>query len=117
MPIEIILLEVHHPSLPRPVLAGFGLLDESAGRWEVRFSKDWGMIHDTDDRAVLEGMGDFLRSLDPLSALSILEQSSNVIRCSDRLEIRSASKFDDLVHQLDLLFCSIDDSRAMSAKV
>lgn len=109
MPIEIIWLEVHHPGLARPVCAGFGLLDAAAMRWEVRFLRHWEFIPNSEDRAVLEGMHDFLRCLEPLTALRLLSDSSNVVRCTDRLEVLGRTSFEELLEQLSVLLLNWND--------
>lgn len=103
MPVEIIWLEVHHPSLRNPVLGGFGLLDSPAAKWAVRFNSDWDCIPDSEERAVLEGIEEFLAPLDATTALQVLSESSNVIRCTNRLEVLSKTPFEDLLEHLSAL--------------
>lgn len=89
---DVIWIEVHYPGQP-PMLAGFVLLGSDAtGRPKVDVSmmRDWTFIPDQENRDVLSGMESFLQSLfaeSIESALDWLQQSSNVIRCSDRLRL------------------------------
>lgn len=112
MPVDLILLEAHLPGLPA-VLAGFILIDQEPAapvRVTVSMHKGWGFVRSEEDRDVLAGMEDYLRSLleeDLERGLSTLKEASNVIRCSDRLRlVGPAAEISVLSQQLDRLLLS-----------
>lgn len=94
--LEVIWIELHLPAVPA-TLAGFILLEIRHGRpvsAQVRMLADWSFLADPEDRRVLAGMEQLVRSMleeDLDGALSHLEQASNVIRCSQRLQLPGAA--------------------------
>lgn len=112
MPIDLIWLEAHLPGLPA-MLAGYILIGHERGSHNtlaVSLHKDWSFIP-SEDRDVLAGMEDYLRSLleeDLERGLSTLSEASNVIRCSDRLRLvgPKAVEVSGLSQQLDRLLLS-----------
>lgn len=96
MPIELILIEAHYPGRAA-VLAGFillgdGLQGETTGNRtaKVNLLKNWSFVPNEEDREVLEGMEECIRSLledDVERGIKTLEGASNVLRFSDPLQV------------------------------
>lgn len=96
MPIELILIEAHYPGRAA-VLAGFILLGGGLGNGstarrtaEVSLLRNWSFIPSEEDREVLEGMEECIRTLledDVDRGIKTLEGASNVLRFSNPLQV------------------------------
>lgn len=118
MPVELIWIEAHYPGRTA-VLAGFILLGNEATKErivEVSLLRDWSFVSSEDDREVLTGMEGFICSLlkdDLERGLAVLQNASNVLRVSDRLQvIGGKADISELRCQLNRLLLAADSGGA-----
>lgn len=122
MPVELIWIEAHYPG-HAAVLAGFILLGDGPmkGRsFEVSLLSDWSFVATEEDREVLAGMEEHIRSMledDLEHGIKTLQEASNVLRFSDRLRVcLKIADVAGLRHELTrLLLASDSGERSLSA--
>lgn len=92
MPVQLIWIEAHFPSLA-PVLAGFIILQHDtrgSTSFVVNLLKDWRFVPTQDDQEVLTEMEGFVRSMleeDFVGGMIALQEASNTLRFSVPLQL------------------------------